>query len=160
MASVLPGQDILGLAGSIPEEEWGIQDDLCDCVFQRIAWFTNPYIGRTMEVRLCCVWAEILKDYPQFIREIPGYDVQNVDVKTYDPKPMEWNGEDDMPRAIWNRQLAVQMGLPIETVRNMTRDEEPPKGIKRTRYVDVPFLIASENGSIKEEVFLEVEQRS
>ena len=119
------------MTSSIPEVEWGPYDDLCDCVFQRIQWMTNPYIGRTMEVRMCCIWAELYKMFPQFMRDIPGYDVQNVRTKTYEAKPAEWNGEFDMPRAIWHRQLAVQMNLPLSRVRELYGDQEPPRRVEK-----------------------------
>ena len=124
---ILPGQDILGLLETtgIPEIQWDPYDDLCDCIFQRYQWMTNPFLGRTMEVRLCCIWAELYKQYPQFIREIPASDDQNAN--QYRPEPREWQAEFDMPRSLWYRQLAVQHGLPLETIRKMYEDEEPPK---------------------------------
>lgn len=129
---ILPGQDILSLleTSGIPEIQWGSGDDLCDCTFQRIGWWTNPYLARTLEVRMCCIWAELYKQYPQFVREIPAYDNPNAPegTKHYEVMPQEWNGESDMPRSYWHRQVAVQSGLPLTMVRDMLRDEEPPKG--------------------------------
>ena len=30
---------------NIPGVEWEYHDDLCDCTYQRIGFWTNPYIG-------------------------------------------------------------------------------------------------------------------
>ena len=37
---------------SIPEIQWKHGDDLCDCTFQRIGFWTNPYLAKTLQVRL------------------------------------------------------------------------------------------------------------
>ncbi len=111
----------------IPEIQWDPYDDLCDCVFQRYQWMTNPYLGRTMEVRMCCIWAELYKQYPQFMREIPAFDDTNN--KEYRVQPLEWNGDFDMPRSLWYRQLAVLHQLPLPTIRRMYEQDEPPKAV-------------------------------
>jgi hypothetical protein len=121
-----PGQDILG--GTIPEILWGEGDDLCDCTFQRIGDWTNPYIGRTIRVRVCCIWAALYKQYPQFVQEIPAW--FNGNKHEFVTEPMPWNGESDMPRAIFHRQAAVLMGLPLDMVRIKLEGQEPPKGWK------------------------------
>lgn len=129
---IKPGQDILALLNNdLPDVNWDNQDDLCDCTFQRIGHWTNPYIGRTMIVRLCCLWAELAKQYPQFVQEIPAF--YNFNEKKWDENgPHDWNGELDMPRAIWHRQLAVKSGLSLERIRKIYEDKEPPKGTPRT----------------------------
>ena len=126
---MLPGQNIL--AGEMPEIRWVHGDDLCECTFQRIGDWTNPYIARTLRVRMCCIWAELYKDFPQFVQEIPAYYDQNAD--RYETEPMEWNGEDDMPEALWHRQLAVMRRQPIEDIRRTFDGIEPPKGVPRPK---------------------------
>lgn len=124
---IKPGQDILMLLGEeIPADRWIHGDDLCDCVFQRIATWTNPYLARTMRVRLCCLWAELAKDYPQFVQEIPAYYDENDGLWREDP--MDWNGEQDMPKALWFRQLAVKHGMSLEMIRGLYEGKETPKG--------------------------------
>ena len=103
------------------QDTWDVQDDLCDCTYQRIGYWNNPYIGETLEVRLCCVWAEFEKAWPQFFRRTQI-------------EPAEWNGETDMPRSIFNRQVAAVTGVSVADVRAMGL--EPPKGRKR-----LPFLV-------------------
>jgi hypothetical protein len=122
-----PGQRFHG--GEIPEFRWEIGDDACDCVFQRIGDWTNPYLGRTMRVRLCCIWAELYKEWPQFVQEIPASWDQNE--RRFDIEPMEWNGEADMPLAFWHRHLASLTGMSLPEVREKYKDTAPPKGIPR-----------------------------
>lgn len=123
---IKPGQDILG--GEIPEIEWTHGDDLCDCTFQRIGQWTNPYLGRTLRVRFCCIWAELHKQYPQFVQEIPAY--CDLNTGQFDSRPAEWDSEDsDMPRALWHRHMAVKLGLPLADIRKMLEGENPPKAV-------------------------------
>ena len=100
------------------QETWSVQDDLCDCTYQRIGYWYNPYIGETLETRLCCVWAEFEKVWPQFFRRVQH-------------EPAAWNGEDDMPRAVWNRQLAAKFGRPLADIREDYANTEPTKGQPR-----------------------------
>jgi len=122
-----PGQVIHG--GHVPEFRWTNQDDKCDCVFQRIGDWTNPYIGRTLRVRMCCIWSDIYKQYPQFVQEIPGY--WNANEGKFEEEPQEWNGEFDMPASIWHRHLAVTTGRPIDEIREQFAEVPPPKGVPR-----------------------------
>ena len=126
-----PGQVTQG--GVIPEERWVHGDDLCDCTFQRIQEFTNPYIGRTLRVRLCCMWAEMYKQFPQFVQDIPAFNDYNKGGGVRDEwvnKPTAWNAEDsDMPRALWHRQVAAEMGMPLGTVRRLLEGQAPPKAV-------------------------------
>ncbi len=125
-APPLPGQDIH--AGVMPEIVWGHGDDLCDCTFQQVGDWTNPYIGRTLRVRLCCIWARLFSEYPQFVQEIPAYYDQNTD--RWETDPMDWNVEDsDMPVHIWHRQIAVLTGLSLPEVRKHFEGEQPPKAV-------------------------------
>ena len=124
----LPGQDILGLLATsgIPEDPWFHGDDKCDCTFQRIGDWTNPVIGRTLRVRLCCIWAKIYAQYPEFVQEIPAY--HNIKTNEYVNEPQDWNAEDwDMPRYLWYRHLAAKYGRPLSEIREKCKDMEPPK---------------------------------
>lgn len=116
-----------------PEMRWKVGDDLCDCTFQRIGDWTNPYIGKTLRVRLCCLWKELAKNYPDLVEMIPFYYDQNNDV--YLPKPLPWDSDGmDMPRDIWYRQLETQTGLSLQEIRNAYWNKEPPKRVaKRSR---------------------------
>ena len=128
----LPGQDILGILATteIPEVTWVHGDDECDCVFQRIGYWTNPYLGRTLKVRLCCIWAQLYKEYPQFVQEIPAYHDLSTDQLINEP--IEWNSEDaDMPRALWYRQLALKYGRPLSEIREKCAGLEPPKRVPK-----------------------------
>ncbi len=116
----------------IPDIHWLYGDNLCDCVFQRIGDWTNPYLGRTLRVRLCCIWAEIYKAYPQHVQEIPAYYDENTN--TYETEPRAWDSEDaDMPVALWLRQMAVQTGRSVEELRVEYADRlhERPKKVTK-----------------------------
>ena len=117
--------DALGM-DTLPEIRWMHGDDLCDCTFQRIGEWANPYIARTMRIRFCCVWGELLKDYPQHVQEIPGYFNENTE--QIEQEPWAWNGEEEMPRALWYRQIQTVTGLPLDTIRLKFRDINPPAG--------------------------------
>ncbi len=95
------------------QEVWNIQDDLCDCVFQRIGYWFNPYLGETLETRICCLYAEWEKQYPHLFRRTQA-------------EPAEWNGESDMPRSLWHRQLSNHLGVPVSEARDLNL--APPKG--------------------------------
>ena len=123
----------------LPDVQWKHDDDLCDCVFQRIGLWKNPYLATTQEIRLCCVWAELGKQYPDFVRTIPGYFNENT--QQWETNPWEWNGEAEMPKAIWYRHLARKFGRPVADVRAeyAERDELRPKGYKAAERV--PFVL-------------------
>lgn len=114
--------------GNLPDTEWEVHDDLCDCTFQRIGLWKNIYLAETLEIRLCCVWAELAKQYPQYVRTIPGY--WNPDTKEWITEPREWNGEAEMPKALWYRHLARKLGRTVSEIRSeyAERDELRPKG--------------------------------
>lgn len=110
----------------IPEVRWTNQDDLCDCTFQRIGEWTNPYLGSTLRVRFCCVWEEFQRQWPQHFEVIDaGYDHNTGE---YVREPMEWNGEADMPRSFWYRQIQKITGQSLDRIRAQYGDQEPPKG--------------------------------
>lgn len=98
------------------QEVWNAEDDLCDCTYQRIGYWFNPYIGETEEKRICCIDKKLREWFPECFR-------------TTVQEPAQWNGEADMPKAIWHRQLAAELGMPLSQVRDMGL--EPPKGQPR-----------------------------
>ena len=122
-----PGALAVLLTESIPGIEWVHGDDLCDCTFQRIGEWSNPYIAQTLRVRFCCIWEELFKQYPEFVQRIPAYYDGNAN--SFVSKPWEWNGDYDMPRALWHRQLAKQTDKTLAEVREEYRDQEPPKAV-------------------------------
>lgn len=113
-------------ARSVPDTHWLHGDDLCDCTFQRIGEWTNPYLGETLRVRWCCIWAELYKQFPQFVQEIPAsYDANRHEWVT---EPREWDSpEMDMPLYLWYRQQARKSGKPLAEVRRTAKKEDRPK---------------------------------
>ena len=96
--------------------QWLPGDDKCDCTFQRIGEWGNPYIGKSLQIRLCCIWAELAKQFPGFVQEVPVYWDRNRLEPVVGPQP--WDSEDaDMPLALWFRQLAQQTGRPLDEIR-------------------------------------------
>ena len=126
------------VAGLFPEEFWDVNDDACDCVFQRIGMWTNPYLGETLEVRMCCIWAELYKFFPDKMRVTKGF--LNYNTNEWEPEPREWDGEDDMPPSIWYRHLARVEGVTVAEAREKYRyrDEERPRGTPRPQVEPVP----------------------
>jgi hypothetical protein len=127
--------ETLLLTDHIPEIRWEHEDDLCDCTFQRIGWWTNPYLGRTLEIRLCCAWAKLAELHPEireFMREIPAFDDYNAN--RWEPEPQPWQSKDsDMPRAIWYRQLVALTGKPITVIRAEYDHLNPPTRVQKRR---------------------------
>lgn len=124
--------------GFFPEEFWDCQDDACDCTYQRIGMWTNPYIGETLEVRMCCIWAELYKLFPDFVRVVPAYLDGNAN--EWDTQIHEWNAEFDMPKSIWYRQMARKDGISVAEARSKyrERDEERPRGTPKPK--EIPRL--------------------
>ena len=120
--------DIVAALGVLPETFWDAQDDLCDCTYQRIGMWTNPYLAETLEVRMCCIWKELYKLFPEHVRVTKGY---LVDDQAWDTSVREWDGEQDMPRAIWYRQLARQTGRTLPEIREAYGHLDPPAGTPR-----------------------------
>ena len=121
---------LLQLTEQIPEIRWKHGDDLCDCTFQRIGYWTNPYLAKTLEFRMCCAWktfGEMFPEIGQFIREIPAFD--NYNENRWVSEPMEWNTDYDMPRALWYRQLAVKTGKTLDEIRQEYAHLNPPKAV-------------------------------
>lgn len=111
------------LAAQIPDVYWIHGDDLCDCTFQRIGEWTNPYIARTLRVRFCCIWNELYKQYPQFVQEIPAYHDGNREVWVMEPRA--WDSEEmPMPLTLWYRQLASATGQSVGEIRDLLKGHE------------------------------------
>lgn len=115
----------------LPEQFWDVEDDKCDCTYQRIGLWTNPYIGETLEVRMCCIWAELYKLFPNMVRVTDAFFDYNKN--EWVTRQREWDGELDMPESIWFRQLAKKLGKSVDEVRQeyQGRMDEKPKGVKR-----------------------------
>lgn len=101
----------------LPDVQWKMFDDLCDCTYQRIGMWTNPYLAETLEVRMCCIWAEIYAQHPDYVRTVPGF--WDYNAGEWVTEPAEWNGEEDMPIALWHRQLARKYGVTVSEAREM-----------------------------------------
>lgn len=113
--------------GSLPDVQWSNGDDLCDCTYQRIGMWTNPYLAITHELRFCCAWAKLYEMFPETARTISAFWDYNNHV--WVTEPAEWNGELDMPPALWHRQLARQRGITIAEARAL--ELPAPKGKPR-----------------------------
>ena len=140
MSAVLSPAILEALAiGGLPDVDWDNQDDLCDCTYQRIGMWKNPYLAETQEIRLCCIWAELGKQFPEHVRTMPGY--WSPDRQEWLTAPREWDGETEMPRAIWYRHLARKLGRPLAEIRAEYQDKDGlrPKGARRTE--PVPFVL-------------------
>lgn len=120
--------DVVAAMDLLPETVWLHGDDACDCTFQRIGLWKNPYIGETLEVRMCCIWGELYKLFPQHVRSTPAY-LDGED--EWRAGQAEWNGETEMPRALWYRQLARHTGKPLADVRSEYGALTPPQGTPR-----------------------------
>ena len=131
--------DILAALSITPEDFWDVEDDACDCTFQRVGMWTNPYIGETLEVRMCCIWEELYKLFPQHVRRTDAF----LDYRTneWSPGQWEWDGETDMPRAIWYRQMAKREGLSLDEIRAKYSDAEAPQGIPREPQEPQPAIV-------------------
>ena len=118
-------------SSELPDAFWSTEDDLCDCTYQRIVQFTNPHLAETHEMRLCCMWAVLSKDYPDFVRNIPAS--FDLNTRQWVTVPEEWNAEFDMPKAYWYRQLARKEGITVAEARSKyaDRDDERPRGVLR-----------------------------
>lgn len=130
--------DIVAAMGVLPEAFWTNQDDGCDCTYQRIGMWSNPYIAETLEVRLCCIWAELYKLFPEHVRVTPAF--LNHNTEEWETTPKDWDGETDMPEAIWYRHLARKHGSTVAEARERYAHLSPPKGIPRPAAPQVPTV--------------------
>lgn len=121
--------------GNLPDVQWKTHDDLCDCTYQRIGMWTNPYIAETLEIRLCCMWVKLAEQFPDLVRTIPAFWNYNKD--EWVTEPQDWNGQDPMPRAIWYRQLARRQSRPLAEIRAEYADRQPP-GAYEPRLLFIP----------------------
>ena len=119
---------------TMPEFIWTHGDDLCDCTFQRIGEWTNPYLARTRRVRVCCLEDRMLEDNEDLVQDIPGF--FNDDSGLFETEPWVWNGEDDMPEHLFMRQTAIIQGLSLDETRVKFEGVEPPKGIPRPKVLE------------------------
>ena len=118
----------------MPEFTWTHGDDLCDCTFQRIGEWTNPYLARTRRVRVCCLEDRMLDGNEDLVQDIPGF--FNDNTWLLETEPWVWDGEDDMPEHLFMRQTAIIQGLSLDETRVKFEGVEPPKGIPRPKVVD------------------------
>ena len=117
----------------MPEITWTHGDDLCNCTFQRIGDWANPYIARTRRVRVCCLESRMLEGNEDLVQDIPGY--YNENTGDFETEPWVWDGEDDMPEHLFMRQTAIIQGLSLDETRVKFEGVEPPKGIPRPKVV-------------------------
>ena len=102
--------------GAAPDVRWIEGDGLCDCTFQRVGEWTNPYIAKTLRVRLCCIWEELYRQYPQYVQRIDAYYDSNRE--RYISEPREWdNPTAPMPVSYWHRHLAAKHGKTLDEIR-------------------------------------------
>lgn len=134
--------DVVAAMGVLPEAFWTNQDDGCDCTYQRIGMWTNPFLGETLEVRMCCIWAELYKLFPQHVRVTSAFN--NYNTGEWEPELRDWDGDDDMPAAIWYRHLARKHGVTVAEAREQYAHLSPPKGIPR------PVVEAPQGPSVEE----------
>lgn len=141
--------DVLAALTVLPEETWDVHDDACDCTYPRIGFWTNPYLAETLEVRMCCIWARLYELFPGFVRVTPAF--QDYNAGQWRTEPQEWDGESDMPRSVWYRQLARQQGRSLADIRRDYANQEPPKGTPRPPAPEVepePDLMATVLGIV------------
>ena len=122
------------LISTSPDSEWITGDDLCDCTFQQVREWTNPYLGQTLRIRWCCILAELEKQYPQYFSRVDAFYDHNRDEYIGEPQPWD-STEMDMPVPLWYRQLARQQGRPLAEVRAEYSDRktERPKKVKHSQ---------------------------
>ena len=128
--------------GNLPDIQWKMHDDLCDCTYQRIGMWTNPYLAETLEVRMCCIWNELYKQFPQYVRSVPAF--WDYNAEQWVTEPAEWNGEEDMPQSMWHRQLARKLGISLEAARML--NIPAPAGMPRSRDLPKPQMLLSFGG--------------
>ena len=134
--SLLEEQVLAALTAEQLPVRWLLGDDKCDCAYQRIGEWGNPYLAQTIQFRFCCIWAELSKQFPQFVQEVPAFwDDNRLEPLT---EPQAWDSEEmDMPLYLWYRQLSRQTGRPLADIRaeyQHRQDERPrkvPKGTGR-----------------------------
>jgi hypothetical protein len=140
--ALVPSISLLeGLVAGFPDLEWKHGDDLCDCVYQRIGMWKNVYLAQTHEIRLCCLFNDLAKLFPEHFRTFNGYLDDNSGEYITEPQP--WNGEDDMPKALWHRQLARLLDTDLPAARLLGAEYGAPKGQGR---IAPPTLFLRQDG--------------
>ena len=105
----------------LPEKPWAIGDDKCDCTIQLVIDQKNPYLAEMQELRVCCLYRELEKLFPNVFRRTNAH--WNANKGTWDLHPRDWdNPEVAMPVALWYRQLAKQTGKPLSQIREEYKD--------------------------------------
>lgn len=110
-------------------------DDLCDCTFQLVYEATNPYIGKTQRVRVCCILAKVQEMFPEFVTLLDGW--HDVGRQTLVETPLDWDNDTmAMPPRLWYRALAAKTGRPLADIRAeySERIAERPGPGNRTTY--------------------------
>ena len=121
--------EAIAIVSAEPDVHWEHGDDLCNCTFQRIGTWANPYIGKTLKVRMCCIWESIYAQFPEFVQRIDGAWDDNT--RMYNPEPQDWDSTDwDMPLHIWHRHLAAKTGKTLDEIRVEYADQTPPKRLE------------------------------
>jgi hypothetical protein len=123
--------DIAKAAGSPIGTDWRVGgDDLCDCTFQTVWEVTNPYIGKTQRVRLCCIVAKMQHLFPELVALLDGW--HDVGRQKLVSEPLPWDGKDfAMPAPLWYRQMETLTGRPLAEIRaeyEHRKHERPPAG--------------------------------
>jgi len=107
---------------------WQHGDDLCDCTFHNIQDWTNPYLGQTLRIRMCCLLRDLATMFPQYFEAVDAYFDHNRQQHIFSVQP--WDSEEhDMPRYLWYRQVAIQTGEPLAVVRARLKDQTPPSRV-------------------------------
>lgn len=109
-------------------------DDKCDCPIQQVYQATNGTTGWTLMVRLCCLCAAFIKEFPQFAQFVAVLPMWfEVNRNRWNQTPLEWdNKEMDMPPSLWYRRLAQETRRPISDIRREYegRTGERPRRVK------------------------------
>jgi len=126
-------RDVMAALSVLPEDMWDTMDDLCDCMYPRIGMWTNPYLAETLEVRMCCIWKELYQLFPGFMRVTPAF--LDYNKNEWASEPIDWNGEEDMPKAVWYRHMARKEGIPVAEARAKYADLDylRPRGIPQPK---------------------------
>jgi hypothetical protein len=127
---------IVGKAEAPLGSDWRLGgDDLCDCTFQLVYEATNPYIGKTQRVRVCCILEKVREMFPELVATLDGWhDVGRQELVTV---PLAWDNEDmAMPPRLWYRQLATITGRPLAAIRKayQHRTNERPQAAQDKTY--------------------------
>ncbi len=111
-----PTVEAPSLPAGVPDVPFQHGDDQCNCTFQDVREWTNPYLGRTLRARMCCIYGELFRQFPQFVQDIPAH--YDAATHSWVPDPQPWDSEDaDMPEYLWHRHKAALTGKALAEVR-------------------------------------------